>query len=183
MTGQGHTWSGISLIPAVYYKTFSSFNNHIISLIAVFFLIIGATAPDWLEIRKKDGGTRIKHRTITHWLPLWVGAFCLSLYMMNNQSVTISDITINFNDYLSSVLLGFSMGGLLHLLVDWPNPMGIPVLTPYSRFSLHLWKSGKNEYLIVTTIALFSFFYVGISTDIVTVDLERMVMLITDLFN
>ena len=71
---------------------------------------------------------------------------------------------VNFNLYKlgiveASALLGFSIGGLLHLLFDLPNPMGIPFLTPWNRVSLNLWNSGKKENLIVTFVILFSLFY------------------------
>ena len=53
------------------------------------------------------------------------------------------DFRVNMN--ILAFFWGFGIGGLLHLLVDLPNPMGIPILTPTRRFSLKLWKSGKFE--------------------------------------
>lgn len=175
MTGKGHNWAGIALIPAIYYETYSTFNNHIVSAIACLFLISGATAPDWLEIRKKTGGTIITHRTITHWLPIWIGLYILSLFLMNNDSFEIMDVVYHPNQYIAASLLGFTIGGLLHLAVDFPNPMGIPIFTPYHRLSLNLWKSGKNEAFIISIICLFSFFYIGISMGLVEIDLDKLV--------
>jgi len=175
MTGKGHNWAGVALIPAVYYETYSTFHNHIVSLIACLFLISGATAPDWLEIRKKSGGTIITHRTITHWLPIWIGLYVFSIFMMNTPQFNIFEYAINSNQYIAASLLGFTVGGLLHLAVDFPNPMGIPVLTPYHRLSLNLWKSGRNEGFIISCLVIFSFFYVGISSGVVSVDWELLI--------
>lgn len=178
MTGQGHNWTGVALIPAVYYETYSNFQNHFVSIIACLCLLSGATAPDWLEIRKKSGGTVINHRTITHWLPIWIGLFVLASYMMNTGLMNIFGHEIEPNKYIAASLLGFSIGGLLHLVVDFPNPMGIPVFTPYHRLSLNLWKSGKNEALVISIVALFSFFYIGLSSGIVEIHYDK----IFDLF-
>ena len=37
--------------------------------------------------------------------------------------------------------------GLMHLLADWPNPLGVPWL--YWRHSLNWWKSGRCDLLVV----------------------------------
>lgn len=178
MTGQGHNWAGVALIPSVYYETYANFNNHVISFIACLCLLSGATAPDWLEIRKKSGGTVINHRTITHWLPLWIGLFAFANYMMNNEQLNLLGLEIASNQYIASSLLGFAIGGLLHLAVDFPNPMGIPVFTPYHRLSLNLWKSGKNESLVISVVALFSFFYIGLDAEIVEIHYDKILPLL-----
>ena len=175
MTGQGHNWSGVALIPTVYYQTYTLLSNHIASFIACIVLLSGATAPDWLEIRKKTGGTVITHRTITHWLPLWIGLLLFSNYMMVNSNLDIMGYSIHLNAYISSAIFGFAVGGLLHLAVDFPNPMGIPIFTPYHRLSLNLWKSGKNEALLISIIGIFSFFYVGTSMGVVEINVSKII--------
>jgi membrane-bound metal-dependent hydrolase YbcI (DUF457 family) len=45
-------------------------------------------------------------------------------------------------------LLGFALGGIIHLLADWPNPRGVPWL--WRRHSLKLWKSGRCDWIIVS---------------------------------
>jgi hypothetical protein len=35
----------------------------------------------------------------------------------------------------------------MHLLSDWPNPLGVPWI--YARHSLKLWKSGRCDLIIV----------------------------------
>lgn len=174
MTGKGHTWTGIALSLSGFYFTYNHLGTESIglSLLSMFFIIIGATAPDWMEIRKANGGTVIKHRWITHWAVLWVAAFIGSYYLFQNPTVLIKGYSINIPDFISISLLAFSAGGLLHLLVDLPNPMGVPIITPNMRFSLHLWKSGKQEYLLVTLVMLFSFFYIGIDSGVVSINLN-----------
>lgn len=46
------------------------------------------------------------------------------------------------------------VGGISHLLVDLPNPSGIPVLTPFHRMSLNCWESGDREWRLVLAALL-----------------------------
>lgn len=93
---------------------------------------VGAKAPDYLE------GRAIRHRTITHWWFLWVVPLILGLHAMTHQAPEIGGF-----------LVGFAMSAITHLLLDLPNPMGVPFLTPYRRVSLNWWRSGRHEWLIV----------------------------------
>jgi membrane-bound metal-dependent hydrolase YbcI (DUF457 family) len=156
MTGKGHTLVGlISSVGLYHFITTSTNGDTYVAILAGLAFIFGSTAPDWLELRSPKGGTFIKHRTWTHWLLPWMFLFSFSISQsglhidFTSQSEYfdyIKDyINIDLNQYASSILLGFSLGGILHLLVDLPNPMGIPILTPFHRFSLKLWKSGKFE--------------------------------------
>lgn len=174
MTGVGHTRVGISFSILGYYYLFNNmdFKSHLLSILFSFFIIIGATAPDWLEFRKKNGGTLIKHRTITHWLPLWLILFFTSYSLLNGNTFGLDFLELINNVYLVIPLLGFSIGGLLHLFVDFPNPMGIPVFTPYHRFSLHLWKSGKNETAIVLAFLLMSLGFIAVDLDLITINID-----------
>ena len=174
MTGKGHTWTGIALSISGFYFTYNHLGTEsvILSLLAMFFIIIGATAPDWLEIRKKNGGTVIRHRWITHWAILWICGFIGSYYLFQNPTVNIQGSVITIPDFVIISLMGFTTGGLLHLLVDLPNPMGVPVLTPNMRFSLHLWKSGKQEGFLVMLVTIFSIFYIGIDSGIISINLK-----------
>lgn len=163
MTGKGHTWVGIVCSIAA-YKFSKDYNA--IPLIASIATILGATAPDWLEIRKKNGGTVIKHRTITHYLPIWLVLFFIPLgYLTGNSFIeqNLPSVTNNiFTAAFFSFLLGFSFGGLTHLLTDLPNPMGIPIIAPNVRFSLKLWKSGKFEPAITFFFLLIVMIYIGV---------------------
>ena len=172
MTGRGHLLSGLALSLATF-----KFTNDIsgIGYIAAIGTILGAKAPDYLEIRRKvkdsknkviGTKTLITHRTITHWLPLWIIAFLFFLIQFEQSYFSyFQDYNFNTNkitNYISSFLLGYTIGGLLHLITDLPNPMGIPIIHPKKRFSLNLWKSGKMEFIIVLGILLFSLEYSNI---------------------
>ncbi len=171
MTGKGHTWVSLVFSIATYKMGTQIGLTGIDPVLVSIGTILGGTAPDWMEIRKSNGGTVIRHRTITHWLPLWLCAFFFVLGILTKNS-NLYDIW-NF-DIISShfwaFLFGFSIGGLLHLLVDIPNPMGIPILTPNRRFSLKLWKSGKFEIPIVTAFLLFSLYYI----DFLSINIEKL---------
>ncbi len=159
MTGKGHTWVSLAFSIATYKMGQQLGITPILVSVAT---IIGGTAPDWMEIRKTNGSTVIKHRTITHWLPIWLALFFFSFGLITKNETLTNIYNFNIHEYILSFLFGFSIGGLLHLLVDIPNPMGIPILTPYRRFSLKLWKSGKFEVPIVTVFFLFSLYYIGV---------------------
>lgn len=103
----------------------------------------GGTAPDWLEIahaeRQSSGSWQrksvIPHRTITHWFPVWTVLVILNYYVFKYNYIVYGDI-----------FAGFVAGGWMHLLMDIPNPSGIPLATPFakSRVSLKWWKSGNK---------------------------------------
>jgi inner membrane protein len=167
MTGKGHTLVGLTCLIGIYHFTKTNISTDIvICLLSSLGLIFGSTAPDWMEMRRKSGGTIITHRTWTHWTPLWVFPLLILLYQYDSIGLK-SVIEISFynetfiNSYVSSFLIGFLFGGVIHLLVDLPNPLGIPILTPYNRFSLKLWKSGKNETLITLLSLVLNLYYVG----------------------
>lgn len=134
MTNTGHRVTG--LISAIVLSAVMSSNQ----LFAAFFCILGGTAPDWLEIARTDKETGVRssiipHRTITHWLPLWILLLAVSIWFMPG--------------FFAAAGVGFAVGGLTHLLFDIPNPMGIPVLNPRKNTSLNLWRSGTNEWLLI----------------------------------
>jgi len=179
LTGKGHFATGVVFSLFAFEYTSNIGGTGFISAI---FCVLGANAPDYLEIRKKvyndiknpkrctGTKTKIPHRTITHWLPLWIMLFVFSMHNVNPNilnipfidNIIIKNFDNNIANYIYSGLLGFSMGGLIHLLTDIPNPMGIPILTPKKRFSLNLWKSGKMEPLIVCCFIIFTLNYIGV---------------------
>lgn len=178
MTGKGHFATGVVFsLFAFEYST--NLGGH--GLTSALFCILGANAPDYLEIRKKVyrdvknpkrcTGTKtiIPHRTITHWLPIWILMLLFAIVNINPEYLNIPFIhklqienNLNYSNYIFSLILGYAIGGLTHLLTDIPNPMGIPILTPYKRFSLNLWRSGKMEPLIISCFIIFTLYYIGI---------------------
>lgn len=106
------------------------------SVVAFFLACLGSTAPDWMEVAWWSRKHRlwIKHRTWTHWGIAWVGALVYAYFAMRDV-------------FWAPALFGFTAGGIMHLLADWPNPMGVPWV--YGRHSLKLWKSGKCDIIVV----------------------------------
>jgi membrane-bound metal-dependent hydrolase YbcI (DUF457 family) len=122
------------------------------SLVAIPMGWSGGTAPDWLEIAHAEFSSSrqkwvrvsvIPHRTITHWWPLWVAlAFVvvtMLFHVLHLFAARDAEIVIRM------ALAGFVAGGVMHLLMDLPNPTGIPILSPFarSRKSLRWWRSGN----------------------------------------
>lgn len=103
---------------------------------AITAATVGATAPDWLEIRT-GGRTLIPHRTLTHYLPVWVALLIAGAWWADHQAVP------------GALLLGFALGGLAHWLGDLGTPMGVPVWRPFHRTSLHLWRTGTSQWIPV----------------------------------
>jgi membrane-bound metal-dependent hydrolase YbcI (DUF457 family) len=111
------------------------------AIVALFAGAWGGTAPDWLEVawwrsRGQRGAQRlwIKHRTLTHWGVPWVLLLCGSYISLGSA-------------WWAPAAFGFAAGGVMHLLADWPNPMGVPWL--FRRHSLAMWTSGSFEVLII----------------------------------
>lgn len=104
---------------------------------------LGATAPDWLEMawydfEKKRRMSIIEHRTWTHWLLPWIALLAGSYHLASQDT-----------GYW--ILFGFAVGGIAHLVVDIPNPTGVPIWGPFrrNRKSLKWWKSREMEIPIV----------------------------------
>lgn len=177
MTGAGHTHTGIGMSIGIFYASYvyGCDQNIFIALASAFICISGATAPDWLEIRKKGGGTVIKHRTITHWVLLWVGALYLGYYMLETQmfgNLYFEDKQIAVQA-ISNGLIAFTIGGLSHLLTDFPNKMGIPIFLPNQRFCLGWWKSGNSEPFLISLSYIASFIFISVDTGFVVFDFSK----------
>ncbi len=162
MTGKGHRAMGVLGMIFTYHLVQGS---AIIPIYCAVGVMLGANAPDYLELRTKRG-TLIAHRTITHWLPLWGALLWWALGQL--LIVPVPEVAmINIETGVASLIAGFALGGLLHLLMDLPNPMGIPILTPLHRWSLNWWRSGNGEGFILggtivgLSVYLYSFYQLG----------------------
>lgn len=107
------------------------------SLFAFVAGVAGGTAPDWMEVAWWSRARRlwITHRTATHWGLAWFAALAFSYASLHHSRP------------YAAALFGFACGGLMHLLADWPNPLGVPWI--WKRHSLNLWKSGRCDVLVV----------------------------------
>jgi hypothetical protein len=98
--------------------------------------IAGATAPDWLEIAwwRRKHRLWITHRTLTHWGIGWIALLAASWHLLGRYPG-------------AAFAFGFACGGVMHLLADWPNPLGVPWIA--TRHSLNLWTSGRCDLIVV----------------------------------
>ncbi|CDN62993.1 hypothetical protein I35_5157 [Burkholderia cenocepacia H111] len=101
--------------------------------------VAGGTAPDWLEVAWWSRKRRlwITHRTITHWGVGWVALLALGWHGLTHHP----------HPLWAAPLFGFACGGVMHLLADWPNPLGVPWI--WRRHSLNLWNSGHCDLIVV----------------------------------
>ncbi|MFL9866861.1 metal-dependent hydrolase [Paraburkholderia fungorum] len=121
---------------------------HIGVLLSFVAGVAGSTAPDWLEVAWWSRARRlwITHRTLTHWGVAW-GALLAVSYHWLGRSGYFAAPAFGF---------GFACGGLMHLLADWPNPLGVPWVA--GRHSLKLWNSGHCDLIVVAGSWVVAFF-------------------------
>ncbi len=105
----------------------------------------GGVFPDAVEHIR--GRYWVAHRTVTHWVPLWVA---LAVWLLIDPYSS----ALPYPELSYPALVGFAFGGITHLLFDWPNPTGIPWLHPWKRHSLKLWKSGTADLALISSWAL-----------------------------
>jgi hypothetical protein len=117
--------------------------------LAMIAAIAGATAPDWLEVAWWSRARRlwITHRTLTHWGIGWVAMLAVSWHFLGHGGDYGAGAAFAF---------GFACGGLMHLLADWPNPLGVPWI--HARHSLNLWTSGHCDLIVVGASWIAAFF-------------------------
>lgn len=106
--------------------------------------ILGATAPDWLEMLLNATGVGVEHRKETHYLILWVVLFAVALFVAS---------LIPLGDFIAA----FMWGGLTHILTDALTVQGVP-FSPTSRRRFHLFggrlKTGSiQEYIIAFSLS------------------------------
>jgi hypothetical protein len=122
---------------------------HVWVLLSFIAAVAGGTAPDWMEVAWWSRTRRlwITHRTVTHWGIGWIVLLVLSYRWLGHQHP------------LAAVAFGFACGGLMHLLADWPNPLGVPWIA--GRHSLNWWNSGHCDLLIVGASWVAAWFVAG----------------------
>lgn len=111
---------------------------HLWVLLSFVAAVAGSTAPDWLEVAWWSRTRRlwITHRTATHWGIGWIALTAISYRWLGHE-------------WFAAPAFGFACGGLIHLLADWPNPLGVPWIA--GRHSLNWWNSGTCDLLVVGT--------------------------------
>lgn len=136
---QSSGWAAGAIAAAVATTTLPHDPFHVWAALTFMLGFSGGTAPDWLEIAWwRFGRGRhlwVQHRTWTHWGVAWLALLACSYVGMQHYA-------------WFAMLFGFAAGGVMHLLADWPNPMGVPWLLVSRRHSLKLWKSGNCNALV-----------------------------------
>lgn len=134
---------------AIVARTHAAGFFHVWAWLAFAAAVAGATAPDWLEVAWWSRKRRlwITHRTITHWGIGWVALLVFAYRELAHHQA------------LAALAFGFACGGLMHLLADWPNPLGVPWIA--GRHSLNLWNSGHCDLLIVGAAWIAAYFVAG----------------------
>jgi hypothetical protein len=108
----------------------------VLSMLAFVMGALGGTAPDWLEVAwwARTHRLWITHRTWTHWGLAWIALLVYTYLQLPHH-------------LWAPPLFGFAAGGIMHLLADWPNPLGVPWI--FRRHSLRWWKSGRHDIIVI----------------------------------
>lgn len=148
MTRKGHKITGVALAAVFFAMGLPA------AAVAAFF---GSTAPDTLEISYRSptayrGYARvIPHRTITHWLPLWM----VILGLVVSLDKGYLSLGFPYEQWVIQACYGYITGVVMHLVCDMGTPMGIPVWRPFGRrFSLNLYKTGQGELKMIVPVVL-----------------------------
>jgi len=134
MTRRGHYQTGIGLAMLAASAALRTGCSPAYAMLIMVVAMASAPLPDVLEIKRWRRGIRhcvIPHRTLTHWLAPWA-ALAWWLAWKGTGHV-----------WMDAILLGIASGAIGHILMDWLTPMGVPVLSPLNRHSLHLVHSGN----------------------------------------
>lgn len=146
MTGLGHRLTGPAAAMIAGALAVMAAWEPRLQVAAAGIALCTTRLPDTLELRNRfTGRSLISHRTITHWGLGWVAA---AAFAMAHDSIP------------AAALLGASIGSLVHLLGDAPNPMGVPWIFPWRRVRLGqrgLWRSGQHEVSMVVAFSTVGF--------------------------
>jgi inner membrane protein len=135
MSKTGHLITAAALAYAVYERSASP--------TLTLGTLLGSSFPDIGEIVQFRGRWRtslIPHRTLTHWIPLYV--------------VIIAALPLVASElpwWAVNLIKGICFGSILHVVLDMYSPAGIPLLHPFgARRSFGLRRSGGKSCLYRT---------------------------------
>ncbi len=130
----------------------------LVSACWVIGIMFGASAPDWLEgvsrnARGRETNRLFKHRTLTHWIPIWLAAAWLIWHYQP------------FAWYGECFAFGFIASGLLHIAVDSCSKSGIPLIWPYgkSRLKLATYSTGSTSEWVFALVFVAGFGWLTIA--------------------
>lgn len=146
MTGKTHAFLGTATMAAIcirYASGLSIMGSEIYPVVSLLSVSAGSYMPD-IDINQSKLGSKHKflskhltHRGITHTL-LIPAVLLMGMYYLPKLPL------------VESVLFGFVLGWLAHILADLFNAPGVPLLWPFisSRISFGKVKTGSwQEYL------------------------------------
>ena len=171
MTGKGHTLAGLICMIGATKFSIDLTNSATCGVVSSILWHLERQLLIGWKLEKKSGRNGYCSQnmdTLASFVDFIINVYCSQISQnpilgMDTVTKPLFDyLNIGLNHIIASGIIGFSLGGLLHLLVDIPNPMGIPILTPYNRFSLKLWKSGKFENFICFILLFVNLYYIGI---------------------
>jgi inner membrane protein len=135
MSKGGHLLTAAALAYAVYERSASP--------TLAFGTLLGSSFPDvgeFVQFRGKWRTSLIPHRTLTHWIPLYVLV-----------AVAIHSAPQTLPWWVENLVSGVCFGSILHVLLDMFSPAGIPLLHPFgTRRSFGLRRSGGKACLYRT---------------------------------
>lgn len=150
MSKTGHLITATALAYAVYERSASP--------TLALSVMLGASFPDvgeFVQFRGEWRSSLIPHRTLTHWIPLYVAVL---LWM---HSAPLGPW------WLQNLISGICLGSILHVALDMFSPAGIPLWNPFGHrvslgFHRHsgkpcLYKTGSVLEIPVIAVTVFAF--------------------------
>jgi inner membrane protein len=148
MSKSGHLLTAAALAYAVYERSASP--------TLAFGTLLGSSFPDvgeFVQFRGRWRTSLIPHRTLTHWIPLYVLIiFALPIVAPGTPW------------WLGNLIKGVCFGSILYIALDMFSPAGIPLLHPFGArrsFGLRrdsgkrcLYRTGTGEELPVIAAAI-----------------------------
>jgi inner membrane protein len=125
--------------------------------------LLGSSFPDVGELVRFRGRRRsslIPHRTLTHWIPLYI-------VVIVAMPLVLPGLPRQIVDFVS----GMCMASILHIALDMLSPAGIPILNPFgARVSLGLrrhagkpclYRTGTLEELPIVTATVLAIVFLA----------------------
>ena len=135
-------WAADVTANGIYYAP-----DCVVALAFISGCALGAWAPDYTEITIFCNGNRhsfIPHRTLTHTVALWSVLVAIAVGLM-----VVVDTAWDY--ILSWLFLGFTLAGLLHVMIDMLSPTGVPLIRPFGpRVSFRVYRTGDISEMKVT---------------------------------
>ena len=136
MTKQGHYGFGVGVGLMTGAGVLRLTGSPVLSVMSGMAALAASALPDALEMKWWQWGKRhslIPHRTLTHWVPAWLGAATwLGAQLWGATEVSQRSMML-------AVGIGVASGCLGHCVADYMTPMGVPMgINPFRRRSARI---------------------------------------------